>query len=557
MTCSKSPPAFLACALLFLLSFAATLSWKAQAQLPLTQILESAAGRYLLEEMPEGVELISRLVGRELRAADRQQALTIRLRNPELRRLENRLVDELNELRESLRAEGHLAGEVDVFASAARNLTEVERRVIRQRFIERTNREDFLRLMPPGQASPLGGAAEFVEARAVNALESFDQLRKAAPELSRLLRRSNVEQIVKDAEVPLYSQRLQEILGAVAKNASELPVEGKFKNAARQMLEGKVPASTIEARLSGLRKRGLLSLKRALGDLSLEETQIMLHGGNPLAPTPESWLGKYLQESGAATVVRSFPSVPVPQGTDPAVLPQGPKRLVVAVSQDSWRSFEKYFANEQLLGHVHTTNQGTLMVSFNKKVSWYTQFGNNLRTPTYGSIMPQILLKTTEGQRASNFFKLGEQDFMLARHPWQLDGYCARGAYESCTQWFGNIPIGDKKVAEYKFPGAIDNHANNLNPLTDPGPRVKPLKPYPEHHNPLVKHVWRVPGNEQLADVLGLQAQNLAGEFANPGYVAVTLTGLAPVERVPVVFYVVPDHRAALAADFPLSIAAY
>ena len=162
------------------------------------------------------------------------------------------------------------------------------------------------------------------------------------------------------------------------------------------------------------------------------------------------------------------------------------------------------------------------------------------------------MLSTREGSRAAQYFRLGATEQQTALTPWNLPGYCATGGYSSCTHWVGNIPLGDRMVWEYKFPGYVDTYASNRVPPTA-DPRVQVLAPY-DSANPLARRVWKVPGNEQLADALGLQAANLRGEFANPGWVAHSLTGSASVDRVPVVFLVVPDARAAISADFALQI---
>src|SRR5690606_16617256 len=122
---------------------------------------------------------------------------------------------------------------------------------------------------------------------------------------------------------------------------------------------------------------------------------------------------------------------------------------------------------------------------------------------------------------------------------WELDGYCAAGGYTCCTHWIGNIPIGDKKVSSYSFPGNVDEHAGNARGT---GPQRQKLKPY-DYPNPLMQLVWQVPGNEQLADVLGVHRSKMSGELAKSGWVLHTLAGAVGRDRVPVVFYFVSNHK--------------
>lgn len=294
--------------------------------------------------------------------------------------------------------------------------------------------------------------------------------------------------------------------------------------------------------------------------LTLAQVQQRMHGGNPLSPTPESWLGQYIAETGAASAVRRFPKGPE--------FPDqwGEERLVVAVSESSLPAYLKYFKRREILQHLHTPRQGTLYLHFNGKVGSYGQMTGELRATAVNSVLPTVLLSTSEGLRAEKFFSLATVDRTAANLPWTLTNfvppappppnagqaavqpppppihYCAEGGYNSCTHWVGNIPIGDDLVDRYIFPGKVDQYAGGN---MDPGPQQKPLENY-QHGNPLVKEVWQVPGHKQLWEVLGQYDAQVGGYFASPGWVAHIFAAWVGVDRAPVVFVFVPDHTASI-----------
>ncbi len=80
-------------------------------------------------------------------------------------------------------------------------------------------------------------------------------------------------------------------------------------------------------------------------------------------------------------------------------------------------------------------------------------------------VMPLVILKTTEGQRLEQYIRYVDQTWdpeswkTYAMEPWRMDDYCAISAYSNCTQFIGNMPIGDETVFSYTFPGAIDEYA--------------------------------------------------------------------------------------------------
>jgi hypothetical protein len=550
------------------------ISTLAHARIPLSQFFESAAGRFIFSQTTEGNQMVRILIGRDVlpgeRAALIREVLQNRRSAPATRSLKQRL----NIVYDRFALE-HPEAARSKFRTGSTDLTTEEANALRTLMASEFD-HDFLesiaRAIPASAGSALRQnslaflrgetankylailqkwVADGLNNEATSALQYYEQLRGAHAEIEKLLKPADVYRLLADEEMLTYIKNLDSVLKSVSESTREISVSSKLYQALRKNLNGKVPAHTIATRLEDLQRGGLQSLRRALGDMTLQEVQLLVHGGNPLKPTAKSLLGRYLKETGATTVVRTFSIGP--NATDP----QGPQRLVVAVSNKSLPKYMEYFTSENFLTHVHAPDQGTLQVGFQGKVGTYANLYEDMRSPRLGTMMINILLKSTEGQRVAQFFKLGQdqQYNLIAQWPWQLPNYCATSGYSSCTHWVGNIPIGDKLVAEYKFPGRVDQHAYNATP-DSPLPRIQKLNQY-EHPSPLVKRVWKVPGNEQLANTLGLGPQNLAGEFANPGWVAITLTGPASTERVPVVFLMTADHKAAIAADFPLNIHAY
>ena len=247
-----------------------------------------------------------------------------------------------------------------------------------------------------------------------------------------------------------------------------------------------------------------------------------------MRPTKDSLIGRYIQDTGAKTAVRAFPFVGNGR--------YGRYRLVVALSEASFPAFVKYFAREEflaLVGHAILMHNGEVVgIRFDE-----------LRVPHIGTLLPFVVLKTTEGQRTTQYFelfrKLGGGWFNVAAQPWMLPGYCAQGGYTCCTQWIGNMPIGDKLVDSYSFPGVWESG--------EPA-RTQVLAQY-EHPDPLVRRVWTVPGHQQFANVIGQGRANLRGNFAATSLVASTLIGPTDIERVPVLFRVVRNHRAWIPSD--------
>ncbi len=357
------------------------------------------------------------------------------------------------------------------------------------------------------------------------------------------------------AAVPLL-QKFEKVLSKAAEGRTLSPAE--WAQELRTHLRGKVPASSIEARIrNDLRDTSSFAgLKRALGEMTIEESQLHLHGGNPLAPTADSLLGRYLSETGATVGTRSFPVAP-----GSSTLSES--RLVVNVDATTLPVWKQIFGNEHLFGQLHGPNQGALHVAFDgRMVSWSGNLGE-IRMPTLDSFMPAIVLSSPEGGRLHRYFTYGKDysSFTKIRNPWVQAEYCARGAYGSCTHWFGNLPIGDRLVTEYKFPGWVDHDPYtpvSERGVNDPSPRIEVLNPYQTaESDEALREILRYPGHEQFSDVIGLTRQQLGAELANPGWVAYSVLGHAPVERAPVVFRFVQDTRVPFDGNFDLKINAH
>jgi hypothetical protein len=409
----------------------------------------------------------------------------------------------------------------------------------------------------------------------LDVLARLDQLPQESLAV-RIWGSSDAYRLLLDEENLFYTAQVQNLLTRLstlepARLTNEAEARELMRAELRALLSQKVPDSQIESRIDDvLSAPNANTLRRALGQLSFDEIKTHMHGGNPLAPTADSLLGKFISETGASTLVKRFKVKP-----DSEEL--GPERLVVAISDLNFAEFKKIFADRiDLVMHNHTPGQGTLYVQHQGHFNKYTQMGyaNDFRLGSQeNTILPTILLSTSEAQRMKQFFNLGSLSTDLAKNPWQLPGYCATGGYGSCTHWFANVPLGDTLVDRYTFPGFVDQYAYNhlpsingvpVDPAIDAAPRVQVLGPYAdlpgysEAQMALVRRVWKSPkGNEQLASLLGVLDHASRGEMASPGFTAMTLTGSATVERVPVVFLRVNDHRTPINPNFDPQMNAY
>lgn len=345
-----------------------------------------------------------------------------------------------------------------------------------------------------------------------------------------------------------------------------LSADDRLRQVVTNHLQGKVPEHSIPERVNEFMNGG--SVYRALGEMNKEEVAYMFHGGNPLQPTADSKLGKFIAKHQAATTIKKFKhGEPVYQG-------EGPEKLVVALDANSINDFVELMKDEHLFAHYHTPNQGTLQVLHNDDiVNWrgksanFTDTGKNFGEAQEGMLLPTIFLSSTESQRMTQFMTAMKDHelYEFAQKPWNLQGYCATGGYNSCTHWFGNIPIGDEKVATYTFPGNVDNAAGNAPKLegeADKLPRTQDLVNWEfpantqlsDTQKALIKRIWKNPGNKQLSYTLGIGKAQERGELANPGWVVQVLMSRLKQDRSPVVFLFTGNAREPIPADLVLKV---
>ncbi len=553
-------------------------------RIPLERILQSVAGRDILAR-ESGLKIVERIVGPGVPASERHRVLIEALRQPEMSEVASQLEERMNRIyqrthdfiAEQNYGGNHLQRLEHVFSESrlARGVEYTDMNYWISREL-RVFDETFLNSLPLAPAagstrsyqaireafvqSAAGAAARSTAPKDIlerwiakgrnkeftSVYQAYNTLKAARPEVEQVLPEAQVYALLADEEMSVYRKRIEDVLSRM----QTVPQERAFE----EMLHNKVPAAQIAERIAGLSAGTPDAFRRALGEMTIEEVRLLVHGGNPLQPTPESLLGQYIRETGAATITRRFPMGP--ESGPGATTDLGPEKLVIAVSNATLPVYHRLFASENFLFHLHTPNQETLHLAFQGMYGSYGKMVEPLTGLSEGSLLPMILLKTSEGQRAAQFFELAASiDAHVAKMPWKIPGYLTnRGGYESCTHWVGNIPIGDKVVRQYKFPGKFDNEGVSDLPI-DPHPRVADLQDF-DHHNPLVKRVWKNPGQEQLSSVLGIGRYNGYAMLANPGWVAHVFTGVTSVDRVPAVFFAVADHTAAIPAGFPLKIKA-
>jgi hypothetical protein len=377
-------------------------------------------------------------------------------------------------------------------------------------------------------------------------LKIYLRLSERDPELLRLIPESEFARLLADPERTYAPEMLDQLLRTLDKTSESDALVARLTRALRATLENKVPAKSIDARIQALLAGKKDSLLRALGDMDLEETQELYHGGDFARPSKDSLIGKYLAETGAKTMTKRFPVSP-----GSSVL--GPERLVVAVSEKSFAEYQKYFSlhnNLSVIGHAYVVHNG--------KLSSYIHKGVDMRLPSVGNTLPTVLLKTSEADRTTQYLRVMTSMQPAgayvwdspAMQPWKVPGYCPLpGAYANCTHWIGNMPIGDKTVDTLQFPGAMDDYAAHHVSVDDSAPRLAKLGEN-KSQDKLLRRIFKTPSNEQFSFVIGQGDANLRGDFSNPGWVIQTLLGPTSNDRVPVIFLVTPDHRAPIDPDF-------
>jgi hypothetical protein len=553
-----------------------------EAALPLETLIRSAAGRTLFTEVTAGPAAVARILGAPVEAASRQTMLLEAFSDPRMTAVAEEFSSRLNRMEARFKQQ---FPESRIFEESNRVLNAAERAA----FLRIANEElsaEFVRFLP---SRPSGSLRTYAASREAfltehvlrrtpeTALEKlnrwratsyrdreynvaihrlYERVAEASPELKSVFPSLSTLELLADSAATPLIRKLERILSR--SNQGPGVTRTEWIQELRYNLRSRVPVASVETRIRNYLRdpSSLPALKRALGELTLEESQFMLHGGNPLAPTADSLIGKYLADTGATSGVRSF--APTPQSGV-----RGDARLVVNVDERTYASWSQHFGNEHLFGQLHTPMQGTLMVTFDAKLATWQGVRGDMRMPILDSFSPMVVLSSSEGGRLHRFFAYGTDfdSFTRIRNPWVQAEYCARGAYGSCTHWFGNLPIGDRLVTEYKFPGWIDHDPYTPVPDRgphDPAPRIDTLNPYQAaESDEALRDILRYPGHEQLADVIGLTRQQLGAELANPGWTAYAVLGGAPVERVPVVFRFVQDARAPFDPNFNLRIDAH
>lgn len=303
---------------------------------------------------------------------------------------------------------------------------------------------------------------------------------------------------------------------------------------------------------------GTFSLcRRFLADADLETRLLRLHGGDPLAPTPNSRLGRYLSESKAITFLYSFP-------VDPFGGRREKKKLVVLVSPQSFETFKKYFGHTypNILEHLHTPNQGTLILRWG---DWTTgrsdntgqlNFREEWRFPSPGSLGIMIHFSDSEAQRIANYFEMtnlgddtnndNDADNVELSNPSTIRGFhYPRDFYlGNCTAWCGHIPVGDQRVRRVTSPGNRDGAPSQWGRARTSTLHAYPnssLEGYSDRERRIIRRVWAPSLHQPLFELLGIPLR--LANHTNPGWVALTLTGLVGNDRVPFVVLYTHNHR--------------
>lgn len=338
----------------------------------------------------------------------------------------------------------------------------------------------------------------------------------------------------------------------------------------------------------------------------LKKTATDFYGADFNEPAPESLIGRYLSETGAQTVVRSF--LTAPEGSQMPLSKLGPKKLVVAVSARSFPAFAKYFFGSQLLHFVHSdVPRHDYVGSYEgiRGTPWGGQHFEEFKFTRAGDFVVPILLTPDEGVRAHAYFELAKVDGNLAFFPGALkndksEPYAASNM-NNCSAWLANMPIGAELVDHYDFwSGTNDgsspsssylkaySQALNTAPMTYidkevwqerrvevkrwwkkkpdikivkekvivkvPDPNRKQYAPLTEKLKKLANDVWTIPGHQLLGDLIGQHDARLRGEFDNMGWAGYTMLGSVNTVRSPVVFIFVDDHQKVIDPAFKLMI---
>lgn len=359
--------------------------------------------------------------------------------------------------------------------------------------------------------------------------------------LNRVFARKSLIDVLQDQDLPLFGQRLSQLIDSLYLKAPAIDSEVFYKGLRALLKKEGVPSKLVE---KGIRENvagDANALRRLMGNLSFDETRAMFMGrtGGGTEFTADSLIGKYVKQSGATVKVMDVPDMLKQRQYKE-------KKLFVSVSAESFPLFEKMFGNRMFMSSL---GHGAILQGMDVTDVWGRT--NPLRAMRENTPLPMLILKTSEAERlhrylrAANLPKYANWGNAL-KQPWRLTNdkgevYVQQGAYQCCTNFNGNIPIGDKLVDGYALP-LVNEWGNNANAGPQPIKYSQLVQWTTKGHDEL-KQIWTVPGHQQLSDVLGLLQNNVNGEFASPGWVIQSLMGEASTSRVPVIFIFRNNHR--------------
>jgi hypothetical protein len=372
------------------------------------------------------------------------------------------------------------------------------------------------------------------------ALAQYSEL-NVGKKLNTVAARKDIITLFLDQDLPVFGERLARIVDTMWNKAEGASPEAFYCSLRRSLIGSGVPLKMVNKGIRENRVGDVTALRRMLGSLTLSETRVVYMGkdGSGTEFTPDSLIGKYVAESGASVKLMDVPDM---NGTRD--YPE--KKLFVAVSAESFPLFHKYFSGRTFmssLGHGAVL-QGQLVTDV---------WGNTseLRAMREMTPLPMVILKTSEGERLHRYLETATQARYknwnnALKQPWLLrnskgEQYVHTGGYHCCTNYWGNMPIGDKLVDAYALP-LVNEWGGNPNAVRQPIVEHK-LVQWDNADEAALKNIWTVPGHQQVSDVLGHLERNVNGEFASPGWVIQTLMGETPSDRAPVIFIFMNDHK--------------
>ena len=386
--------------------------------------------------------------------------------------------------------------------------------------------------------------------------------------------RDAIDALIADEELSVFHTRINETLTEVlnrlpdtSQNPRNTAARGEeFRTAFFEVLWDQLaelmPEAQATRRIEEFENATVASREQAMnffgGQNFAESLRSLMTGGDSLIARYRD-RARTVLGGDVATLQHSFVAGPP---SDPERTHRGPARLVVAVDARTAPIVQEVFGyNPHLLFHTHTPNQGTMAMyhyAWNISYAMYNQEGQ-MQLPV-NSIMPAIVLSTTEASRVINYFDLGHlTNHARTKYPWSFlnqttgETYVAPGAYTCCTHWVGEMPFGDTTASEYGTAGMWEGAGadrrirlggpNEYTHFQVPGRGAEAIG-RETRIDRLTRLVWKMrQGAQQLWQVLGLRTGMSRSELVNPGWVLYNLVGDANSDRVPVVFFWVQDAR--------------